>query len=118
MAQTPQTVQYSRLSREQAQQALTVLGIQIATHALTCGVCWRAQEAKKHRATSWALYVSCESMRGMRRTESALQHRLRYLLNQEVKRVAAAHEPPLSPWAYQRECPDEYRAIVRHFGLE
>ena len=120
MTQTPpnNTVQYSRLTREQAQQALTVLEIQIKTHSLTCGTCYRAQQAKKQRTTSWALWTPCDTARAFGRTRLALEHRLRYLLNQRVKDVAAAHEPPLSPWAYQRECPDEYRAIVRDFGLE
>lgn len=116
MPKTPQTVQYSRLSREQAQAALASVQAQLATHALTCGTCYRASQAKKQRTTSWALWTPCDAARAFGRTRLALEHRLRYLLNQRVKDVAAAHDPPLSPWAFQRECPEEYRHIASQFG--
>lgn len=114
MAKTPQTVQYSRLSREQALEALAVVGIQIATHQITCAVCHSAEQARKARAVSWALYVHCEQHRAFLRTQSAVRHRLAYLRQSAVRKAAAAHG--LSPWAFQREKPDEYAALARQFG--
>lgn len=116
MANSPQSVQFSRMTREQALQALTVLGIQARTHALTCATCWHAAQAKKQRAQQWSTWVPCDVARATARTRLALEHRLRYLLNQYVKQAAAAYG--LSPWQFQQQKPSEYAEIARQYGEE
>lgn len=106
----------SRMSAQEAHDALASVQAQLAAHAETCAACYRAQQAKKARTTSWALWTPCDAARAFGRTRLALEHRLRYLLNQRVKDVAAAHDPPLSAWAFRRECPEEYRHIASQFG--
>ncbi len=110
------TVASSRMSKEQAREALTVVRIQQATHTLTCARCYQAAQAKKQRATNWALWVMCDAMRDFRRVQSALEHRLAYLRMNAVKKAAAAHG--LSPWQFQKQQPQEYRALVREYEIE
>ncbi len=114
MATKTPTVQHSRMTREQAREALTVLGIQIATHQLTCGQCHQAEAARKARATNWALWVRCEQHRAFLRTESAVRHRLMYLKANAVKKAATV--AGMSPWQWQRECPQAYAQLAAQFG--
>ncbi len=110
------TAASSRLTREAALEALTVVGIQIATHQITCGVCHQAEAAKKQRATNWALWVKCEQHRAFLRTQSALRHRLMYLRQQAVR--AAAREAGMTVGEFMRKHSDTYRAIVREYAID
>lgn len=113
--QAPKTVQYARLSREAALDALTVLHIQQATHAAVCRACYEAEKAKRQGAQRWASWVKCDHSRALLATENALRHRLYYLKQAAIKEAARAHG--LTPWQFQHQQPDEYEQIAAHFRV-
>lgn len=107
------TVQFSRMSKEQALEALRLVRTQLVTHRGLCGVCILAQHAKTMRATSWSTWTPCNEQRQLLHTQFQLTHRLTYLRRQAT--AAAAREAGMTVGEFMRKHADQYRAIVREY---
>jgi len=109
------TVQFSRMSKDQALEALRLVRTQLVTHRGLCQHCAEARSAKARRTTAWSLWTTCEAYRELLRTQLAVNHRLFYLKQSAVKKAAQA--AGMTAWQWQRERPREYARLVAQYEL-
>lgn len=104
------------MTREQALEALRLVLTQLITHRGMCPVCVSARNAKTMRATSWSTWTPCSEQRALLHTKMQVAHRLSYLRSQATK--VAAREAGMTVGEFMRKHADEYRAIVREYGID